>query len=137
MASDPAQCVPHLPTWLAETIRTTDAMFPTHTARSITGGEPVLRRLDKQPDPAGFAVMDQLRSERRPACTSVAILTDTEHWRNWPAAFGPLSGFDARLLSPRPRDVTPTFCSGCSRAPTQTARALPGTDRRQIAYIHQ
>ena len=102
IASDPAQFVQHLQTWLAETIRTTDATFPTNTALTITDGEPVLRRLDKQPEPEGFAVIDQLLSERMPECTIVDILTDTEHWLNWTAAFGPLSGFDSRLLSPRP-----------------------------------
>jgi TnpA family transposase len=137
IASDPAQGVQHLQTWLAETIRTTDATFPTNTALRITGGEPVLRRLDKQPEPDGFAVIDQLLNERMPECTIVDILTDTEHWLNWTAAFGPLSGFDSRLLSPRPRYVTTTFCYGCYLGPTQTARSLPGTDRRQVAYINQ
>ena len=72
-----------------------------------------------------------------PECTIVDILTDTEHGLNWTAAFGPLSGFDSRLLSPRPRYVTTTFCYGCYLGPTQTARSLPGTDRRQVAYLNQ
>ena len=137
IAADPAQFVQDLSTRLAETIRTTDAAFPTNTALSIKGGEPVLHRLDKQPEPADFAVIDQLLTERMPECTIVDILTDTEHWLNWTAAFGPLSGFDSRLLAPRPRYVTTTFCYGCYLGPTQTARSLPGIDRRQVAYINQ
>jgi TnpA family transposase len=108
-----------------------------HTALSIKGGEPVLRRLDKQLEPAGLAVIDQLLTERMPECTIVDILTDTEHWLNWTAACGPLSGFDSRLLAPRPRYVTTTFCYGCYLGPTQTARSLPDIDRRQVAYINQ
>jgi hypothetical protein len=74
IASAPAQCVQPLHTWLAATIRTTDAMFSTHTARSITGGAPVLRRLATQPAPEGFAVIDQLLRERMPEYTIVAPL---------------------------------------------------------------
>src|SRR4029453_8050856 len=91
----------------------------------------------KQPKHDASAVIDQLLNERMPECTIVDILTDTEHWLNWTAAFGPLSGFDSPLLSPRPRYVTTTFCYGCYLGPTQTARSLPGTDRRQVAYINQ
>jgi hypothetical protein len=117
IASAPAQCVQPLHTWLAATIRTTDAMFSTHTARSITGGAPVLRRLATQPAPEGFAVIDQLLRERMPEYTIVEIRTDTEHWLNWTAAFGPWSGFAARRLAPRPRYVPTTFCYGCSLGP--------------------
>jgi TnpA family transposase len=75
--------------------------------------------------------------ERLPECTIVDILTDTEHWLNWTAAFGPLSGFESRLLAPRPRYVATTFCYGCYLGPTQTSRSLPGVDRRQVAYVNQ
>jgi hypothetical protein len=137
ISADPAQFVQNLQVWLAETIRTTDAAFPSNTALSIKNGEPVLRRLEKRPVPEGFAVIDQLLNERMPECNIVDVLTDTEHWLNWTAAFGPLSGFESRLLAPRPRYVTTTFCYGCYLGPTQTSRSLPGIDRRQVAYVNQ
>ena len=137
ISADPAQFVQNLQVWLAETIRTTDAAFPSNTALSIKNGEPVLRRLEKQPVPEGFAVIDQLLNERMPECNIVDVLTDTEHWLNWTAAFGPLSGFESRLLAPRPRYVTTTFCYGCYLGPMQTSRSLPGVDRRQVAYVNQ
>src|SRR5215471_11725524 len=94
-------------------------------------------KLEKEPEPEGFAFIDRLSSERMPECNIVDVLTDTEHWLNWTAAFGPLSGFESRLLAPRPRYVTTTFCYGCYLGPTQTARSLPAVDRRQVAYVNQ
>jgi TnpA family transposase len=137
IAADPAQFVQALQTQLTETIRTTNAAFPTNMALTIQDGEPVLRRLQKQPEPEGLALIDRLLSERMPECNIVDILTDTEHWLNWTAAFGPLSGFESRLISPRHRYVTTTFCYGCYLGPTQTARSLKDLDRFQVAYVNQ
>jgi Tn3 transposase DDE domain len=137
IASDPTQFVDALQTQLSEAIRTTDRAFPTNTAVTIKDGEPVLRRLEKRPEPDGLRLIDHLLSERMPECSIVDVLTDTEHWLNWTAAFGPLSGFGARLNSPRHRYVTTTFCYGCYLGPTQTARSLPAIDRRQVAYVNQ
>jgi hypothetical protein len=80
IAADPAQCIADLQAQLTEAIRTTDAAFPTNTSLTITNGEPRLRRLEKLPEPEGFALMDQLLSERLPERTIVDVLTDTEHW---------------------------------------------------------
>jgi Tn3 transposase DDE domain len=137
IAADPAQFVQALQTQLTETIRTTNAAFPTNTALTIQDGEPVLRRLQKQPEPEGLALIDRLLSERMPECNIVDILTDTEHWLDWTAAFGPLSGFESRLIAPRHRYVTTTFCYGCYLGPTQTARSLKDLDRFQVAYVNQ
>src|SRR4029453_15023812 len=79
----------------------------------------------------------RLLSERLPERSIVDVLTDTEHWRNWTTAFGPLSGCASRLGSPRQPYVTTTFCSGCYLGPTQTARSLKDIDRFQVAYINQ
>jgi TnpA family transposase len=137
IAADPAQFVQELQTRLTETIRTVDVAFPANTALTIVDGEPVLHRLRKQPEPEGWAWIERLLNERMPECNIVDVLTDTEHWLNWTAAFGPLSGFEARLTSPRQRYVTATFCYGCYLGPTQTSRSLKDVDRFQVAYINQ
>ena len=137
IAAEPAQFVQDLRTRLAETICTTDAAFPANTALTIRTGEPVLRRLKKQPAPEGLGLIDRLLRERMPACSIVDVLTDTEHWLHWTDAFGPLSGFAAQLTSPRQRYITTTFCDGCYLGPTQTARSMPGFDRFQVAYVNQ
>src|SRR5262249_52938181 len=137
IAAEPARFVQDLRTRLAETIRATDAAFPTNTALTIHKGEPVLRRLKKQPEPEGFGRIDRRLRERMPVCSIVDVLTDTEHWRHWTAAFGPLSGFASQLPSPRQRYVPTTFCYGCYLGPTHTARSMQGLDRFQVAYVNQ
>ncbi|MGR3280291.1 Tn3 family transposase, partial [Acaryochloris marina NIES-2412] len=47
-----------------------------------------------------------------------------------------LSGFDTKIIDPVERYITTTFCYGCNIGPNQLARSLPGTDRRQIWWIH-
>ena len=84
-----------------------------------------------------WPLIDRLLSERLPECNIVDVLTDTEHWLNWTAAFGPLSGFESRLAPPRPRYVTTTFCYGCYLGPTQTSRSIKDLDRFQVAYVNQ
>jgi TnpA family transposase len=135
--SDPARFVSALQTQLTNKICATDLAFPTNTTLTIKGGEPVVRRLKKQPEPVGLAKIDQLLNERMPECNIVDILTDTQHWLNWTDAFGPLSGFESRLASPQQRYVTTTFCYGCYLGPTQTSRSIAGLDRFQVAYVNQ
>jgi TnpA family transposase len=137
IASDPTQFVRDLQTQLTQAIRTTDTAFPTNTSLRIKDGEPVLSRFEKRPEPEGLALMNRMLNERRPACNSIDILTDTEHWLNWTSAFGPLSGFESRLVSPRGRYVATTFCYGCYLGPTQTSRSIQGLDRFQVAYVDQ
>jgi hypothetical protein len=136
-AADPARFLQDLQTKLVETIRAPAAALPTTTALPIHTGEPVLRRRKKQPEPEGFGLIDRLLSERMPAWSMVDVLTDTEPWRHGTDAFGPLSGLAAQLTAPRQRSVTTTCCSGCSLGPTQTARAMQGRARLQVAYVHQ
>jgi len=64
-------------------------------------------------------------------------LADTENLLNWTRFFGPLSGLDTKLENPAERYVLASFCYGCNLGPSQTARAVQGTDRRQIAWINQ
>lgn len=137
IAATPEPFVHHLQTQLTEAIRAADAAFPTNTSLTLKDGEPVLRRLEKVPEPEGLALVDQLLSQHLPECNIVDVLTDTEHWLNWTAAFGPLSGFESRLASPQQRYVTATFCYGCYLGPTQTARSVKTLDRFQVAYINQ
>ncbi|HEX9868214.1 MAG TPA: transposase, partial [Candidatus Tectomicrobia bacterium] len=137
IAADAPQFVHNLQTQLRHAIQTTEAAVPTNSALTIKDGEPVLRRLEKQPEPPGFAQIDRLLTERLPECNLIEVLTDTEHWLHWTAAFGPLSGFESRLGSPQQRYVTTTFCYGCYLGPTQTTRSLKGLDRFQVAYVNQ
>lgn len=134
---DPDGFVDELRHTLSQAILALDAGFPDNDAVTIQDGEPVIRRLDKQPDPENFTLINRLLRERLPVRNIVEVLADTEHWLNWTQRFGPLSGFEARLGLPRERYVTTTFCYGCYLGPAQTARAMKDTDRRQVAYVNQ
>jgi len=43
----------------------------------------------------------------------------------------------AELEQPCERYLLASFCYGCNLGPSQTARSVQGTDRRQIAWINQ
>jgi len=75
IAKNPVAFVQTLQTQLTKRIRTTDDAFPTNTSLTIKDGEPVLSRFKKQPEPEGFALIDQLLSQRIPKCNIVDILT--------------------------------------------------------------
>jgi hypothetical protein len=64
-------------------------------------------------------------------------LAETEHWLGWTRAFGPVSGFEAKLDRPRERYLSTAFCYGCGLGPTQAARSLKGLDRRHVAFVNQ
>src|SRR6266852_71522 len=103
MAAAPAPLPQALRTKRAASIQTTAATCPTNTALPLRTGAPVLRRRKQHPAPEGFRRIDRLRSERRPAWSLVAGLTDPAPWRPGPDALGPLAGCAAPRPSPRPR----------------------------------
>ncbi len=41
------------------------------------------------------------------------------------------------MTDPRERYVLTTFCYGCNLGPSQTARAFPTVDRRQLSWLNQ
>jgi hypothetical protein len=81
--SDPAAFVAAACKRLTDTIRKVDAAFPENAAVTIKNGEPVVKKVEKLPEPEGFNLIDRLLLERLPECSIVDILTDTEHWLNW------------------------------------------------------
>ena len=103
----------------------------------IENGKPILKRLQRRPDPPGRRHLEQMLDERMPEVGILDALFDTEHWLHWTESFGPISGLDAKLRNPRDRYLIATFCYGCDLGPTQTARSIEGLDRRQISFVNQ
>ena len=114
-----------------------DEGFPDNEYLQIENGEPVLKRLQRKPEPAGRAKLDQLLTEHMTEVGILDLLTDTEHWLDWTRFFGPISGHDAKLDNPRERYLLTAFCYGCDLGPTQTARSIKGLDRRQVSFVNQ
>jgi len=117
--------------------RSADEGFPGNEYLRIENGEPVLKRLQRIPDPPGRQQLEQLLGEHMTQVGILDALSDTEHWLGWTRFFGPLSGHDAKLDNPRHRYLLTTFCYGCDLGPTQTARSVKGLDRRQVSFVNQ
>lgn len=114
-----------------------DSGFLENEYLRIENGKPILKRLQRQPDPPGRRRLEQMLGQRMEEVGIVDALSDTEHWLNWTKHFGPISGLDAKLSNPRERYLIAAFCYGCDLGPTQTARSIKGLDRRQVSYVNQ
>jgi TnpA family transposase len=123
--------------WLESLAAATDASFPNNESVRIEDGEIVLTKLERQPLPEGLRTLERLLQERLPVINIVDVLSETDQWLHWTRHFGPLSGFEPKFSNPRERYITTTFCYGCNLGPTQTARSIPGLDRKQVARVNQ
>ncbi len=123
--------------WLGQIAQETDRSFPENDAIRIEHGEPVLAKVPRNKTPARLAWLEATIRKEMPQTPILDALADTENLLNWTRFFGPLSGLDTKLENPAERYVLASFCYGCNLGPSQTARSVQGTDRRQIAWINQ
>jgi TnpA family transposase len=129
--------VAQLQAWLDAIARATDQSFPENEGVRLEHGAPVLTKLPRKPEPAKLRWLEQTLAGRLEPVQILDALADTEQLLNWTRFFGPLSGYEAKLDSPRERYLMATFCYGCNLGPSQTARSLKGADRRQLAWVNQ
>jgi TnpA family transposase len=122
--------------WLAALATATDASFPDNDSVRMEDGEIILSKLARQPSPEGLRSLETLLRQRLPVVTIVDVLRETDYWLHWTHHFGPLSGFEPKLKNRQERYITTTFCYGCNLGPTQTARSIPGLDRKQVARVN-
>lgn len=137
VSADPAVFVADLKARLATVASEVDRTFPDNAHVEIVGGRPVIGRFRAKATPDGADRLEQLLKERLPPVGILDALAETEHWLGWTRAFGPISGFEAKLESPRERYLSAAFCYGCGLGPAQAARSLKGLDRRHIAFVNQ
>jgi hypothetical protein len=103
----------------------------------IENGEPFLTKQPRKDDPAKLRWLEKTIADRLDPVQILDALADTENLLNWTRSFGPLSGHEAKIDEPRERYVIAAFCYGCNLGPSQTARSLKDSDRRQIAWVNQ
>ncbi len=120
----------------AEVANEVDRAFPDNEHVEIVGGRPVIV-LARQGGTDGADRLERLMKERLAPIGILDALAETEHWLGWTRAFGPVSGFEAKLDRPRERYLSAAFCYGCGLGPTQAARSLKGLDRRHVAFVNQ
>jgi TnpA family transposase len=135
--TNPAEFVRERKQWLSEIAETADRSFPENDALRIENGEPVLSKLTRKKTPPRLAWLESTIRAEMPQTPILDALADTENLLHWTRFFGPLSGLDTKLENPRERYLLSTFCYGCNLGPSQTARSVQGTDRRQIAWVNQ
>ncbi len=137
VSADPATFVAELKAKFAEVANEVDRAFPDNEHVEIVGGRPVIGRLRAKATPDGADRLERLMKERLAPIGILDALAETEHWLGWTRAFGPVSGFEAKLDRPRERYLSAAFCYGCGLGPTQAARSLKGLDRRHVAFVNQ
>src|SRR5207249_4853260 len=57
--------------------------FPANEYLRIENGEPVLKRLQRKPEPEGLSRLEQQLVEHMTHVDIVDALSHTEHWLNW------------------------------------------------------
>jgi Tn3 transposase DDE domain len=121
--------------WLSQIAQETDQSFPENDAvRERRAGT---REAGAQEKPTRLAWLEAAIRKEIQQTPILDALADTENLLHWTRFFGPLSGLDTKLEQPRERYLLASFCYGCNLGPSQTARSVQGTDRRQIAWINQ
>ena len=113
-----------------------DANFPEND--SIEFGEQglIIHQPGKDPDPPNKALINQPITASMPQISILDVLTETEQWLDLHRLFGPLSGFDTKIVDSRKRFITTLFCYGCNLGPSQTARSVKGLSRKQVAWLN-
>ena len=128
--------VDHMRTWLDTIAREVDADF-LNAQVTIEKGEPIIHKPKKKRTPPGLKELEAILAERLKPFSLLDILSDTQFWLDWCQDFGPISGLETKLEDAIERYLVTVFAYGTQLGPSETARSLPDTDRRQIAWIHQ
>lgn len=123
----PEGFVQQMQDWLTEVAEAVDHLFPENGQLSFDKqGEPLLKRIRRQPNPQGAVELRQALVQRLPQRNLLDIVTHAQHWVNFARHFGPLSGSDPKLTEAAARYVTTVFGYGSNLGPSQTARHLQG-----------
>ena len=127
--------VDHMRTWLDTIACEVDANF-LNSQVTIEKGEPIIHKPKKKRAPPGLKELEAILAERLKPFSLLDILSDTQFWLDWCQDFGPISGLETKLEDAIERYLVTVFAYGTQLGPSETARSLPDTDRRQIAWIN-
>lgn len=131
--------IEHLKSWLTSTAIAVDEGYPNNTSVVINeAGEPVLKRLSRQPHRPSLQALEALIEERMPERNLIDILRNVDYWTNFTRHFGPFSGSDPKLDRANERYLLTTFAYGCNLGPTQAARHMRGVVTPQmLSFVNQ
>lgn len=135
--TDGAGLCRHLQEWLLSTAHQADQTFPVNAHVRIENGQVVLNKPVSPPPPADeYTKLDRWLKERMQPVNILEIILKTEKWLNLSRHFYPLSGYEPRLEEYPERWISTLFCYGCHLGPAQTARSIPGLNRKQLAWVN-
>jgi len=120
--------VDQLRTWLEDTARRVDGLYPTNSQLVIDDtGKPSLKRIPATTPRSSAKVLEAAVLSRMPDRNLLDVLAPVNYYTNWTRHFGPLSGSDPKLTRPEERYILTTFAHGCNLGPMQAARHMRGT----------
>jgi hypothetical protein len=132
----PKAFVDHLQDWLTDTAEACDQDFPDNAQLQFDHqGQPVLKRLKRQTKPAGSQELRRAIATQMPKRSVLETLRNVQHWVNYVAHFGPLSGSDPKLSEPTFRYLLTTFAYGCNLGPKQTADHTQDITSRMLGIL--
>lgn len=95
------------------------------------------KRVEKSTEQAALVAGVRHKLDDRPR-SLLQILSNTEHWCNWSAHFGPISGNEDKLERALEKYLYTVFAYGSNLGPTQTALHLDGTiSADQLSFINR
>lgn len=124
---------------LSQRAELVDAGFPENTHLDIDAqGRPRLKRLTARDIPKRARELEAAILERMPEVNLIDIVADVAHWTGFTGRFGPLSGSDPKLDSPRQRYLFTTFAYGTNLGPAQAARHMRGVvSAHMLGYVNK
>ena len=134
---EPQAFITYMKAWLTEQALTTDLTFPENSALTIIDGEPHLKQRRRRVSKRRARYWDKKIDERMQPLTVPDSLADAENLLHLTQFFGLLSGFEPKMEDPRARYLQTLFCYGCNIGPSQTAKSMKGTDRKQLAWVNR
>lgn len=99
-------------------------------------GELCLSKTPKKQAHPQFKDVDRYIKQQMKPINIVDILIDTEKWLKLSDYFHNISGDMAKIDNYPKRFITTVFCYGCFLGPSETARAVDGSNRKQINRIN-
>lgn len=119
--------VDHLRSWLDDTARRVDALYPTtgHLVIDDTG-KPSLKRTPAAAPRPSAKLLEAAVLSRLPERNLLDVLANVDYYTRWTRHFGPLSGSDPKLDRATERYLLTTFAHGCNLGPMQAARHMRG-----------
>ena len=134
--TDPGVFTQGLRTEMQHLAESVDAGFPQNSYADLVDGRLTLKKSPYTESPPEIRKIDKIIIEKMENASIVDVLVDAERWLDLNTLFRPLIGTKSRIEELRHRVVTTLFCYGCNLGPTQTARSIRGTSRKQVAWLN-